>query len=206
MQSNLMKQPSESAENNTMEHTYKKPSDSDTTITELMVPSYANFGGKIHGGLLLSMMDKVAYACATKHAENYCVTVAVENVDFLQPVDVGDLVSMQARVNYTGGSSMVVGIRVTAENFQEKFVKHTNTSYFTMVAKGADGNPARVPGLRLTSTDDLRRFAEAIQRKKLKSWHRDSMLSHREEFDFAVQAAGMMDENCEIDIPELTPG
>ena len=95
---------------------YKKPEDSDTVITELMVPAYANFGGKIHGGYLMSMMDKVAYACATKFAENYCVTVAVDGVEFLEPVDVGDLVSLQARVNYTGKTSLVVGIRVTAEN------------------------------------------------------------------------------------------
>jgi uncharacterized protein (TIGR00369 family) len=182
---------------------YKKPSDSDTTITELMVPSYANFGGKIHGGLLLSMMDKVAYACATKHAENYCVTVAVHNVEFLQPVDVGDLVSMQARVNYTGSTSMVVGIRVTAENFQERFVKHTNTSYFTMVAKGQDGKTAEVPGLRLTDTEDLRRFAEAIMRKKLRTWYKESMAKHREDYDQVFQAASLDGENCLVEIPGL---
>ncbi|HMQ01334.1 MAG TPA: acyl-CoA thioesterase, partial [Cyclobacteriaceae bacterium] len=69
---------------------------SQTTITELMIPAYANFGGKIHGGILLSLMDKVAYACASKHAGAYCVTVSVDNVEFLQPVDVGDLVSLNA--------------------------------------------------------------------------------------------------------------
>ena len=85
---------------------------SETTITELMIPSYANFGGKIHGGMLLSLMDKVAYACASKHAGNYCVTVSVDTVDFLQPVEVGELVSMKARINYVGNSSLVVGIKV----------------------------------------------------------------------------------------------
>ena len=82
-----------------------------------MIPSYANFGGKIHGGILLSLMDKVAYACATKHAENYCVTVAVENVNFHQPVEVGDLVSLHARVNHVGTTSLVIGIKVIAENY-----------------------------------------------------------------------------------------
>ena len=177
---------------------YKKPSDSDTTITELMVPSYANFGGKIHGGLLLSMMDKVAYACATKHAENYCVTVAVENVNFLQPVDVGDLVSMTARVNYTGSTSMVVGIRVTAENFQERFVKHTNTSYFTMVAKGADGEPASVPGLLLTDSEDVRRYAEAIARRRLKDSHKQSMSEHKEAFDAGRVGEMLSEHNCRV--------
>ena len=182
------------------------PSDTDTVITELMVPAYANFGGKIHGGYLLSMMDKVAYACATKFAGNYCVTVAVDGVEFLQPVDVGDLVSMQARVNYTGDSSLVVGIRVIAENFQEKFVKHTNTSYFTMVARDEAGNAARVPGLRLTDTEDLRRYSEVLMRKKLKAWYRDSMQKQRDDFDSVIQAASLAGENCVVDIPGLGAG
>ena len=82
----------------------KPSSASQTTITELMIPSYANFGGKIHGGILLSLMDKVAYACATKHSQAYCVTVSVDTVNFLQPVEVGDLVSLHASINYVGRS------------------------------------------------------------------------------------------------------
>jgi uncharacterized protein (TIGR00369 family) len=108
---------------------------SETTITELMIPSYSNFGGKIHGGILLSLMDKVAYVCAAKHAGNYCVTASIDTVDFLQPVEVGDLVSLMASVNYVGNTSLVVGIRVISENIKTNTVKHTNTSYFSMVAK-----------------------------------------------------------------------
>jgi len=177
-------------------NTYKRPSDSDTTITELMIPSYANFGGKIHGGILLSLMDKVAYACATKHAENYCVTVSVENVDFLQPVDVGDLVSMTARVNYTGTSSMVVGIRVMSENVKERVAKHTNTSYFTMVAKGDDGEPAPVPGLLLTQPVDLRRYAEALTRKELRQWRKDTMQQRIEAYNVGEEIRRLEDHNC----------
>jgi uncharacterized protein (TIGR00369 family) len=148
--------------------------DSDTTITELMIPSYANFGGKIHGGVLLSLMDKVAYACATKHAGNYCVTVSVEGVDFIQPVEVGDLVSMMARVNYVGRTSLVVGIKVTAENVKNRHVKHTNTSYFTMVAKEND-QLVEVPPLLLESKEDVRRFAEVLFRKDLKKYYLEQM-------------------------------
>ena len=122
-----------------MEEIFKSVSYSQTTLTELMIPSYANFGGKIHGGILLSLMDKVAYACASKHAGNYCVTVSVDNVEFLQPVDVGEMVSMFASVNYVGNSSLVIGIKVIAEDFKIGTVKHTNTSYFTMVAKDENG-------------------------------------------------------------------
>jgi uncharacterized protein (TIGR00369 family) len=142
---------------------------SQTTITELMIPAYANFGGKIHGGILLSLMDKVAYACSSKHAGTYCVTVSVDKVEFLQPVEVGDLVSLMASVNYVGKTSLVVGIRVVAENVKHGVIKHTNSSFFTMVAKGDDDKPALVPKLILENKEDIKRFIEAMQMKEIKS-------------------------------------
>ena len=146
---------------------YRPVSYSRTTLTELMIPSYANFGGKIHGGILLSLMDKVAYACAAKHAGNYCVTVTVDGVHFLQPVEVQELVSLMASVNYVGNTSLMVGIKVIAENVKTGLVKHTNTSYFTMVAKGDDNKPTQVPSLLLETPEDTRRFLEAIKRREL---------------------------------------
>lgn len=158
-----------------MEENYKSVSYSQTTLTELMIPSYANFGGKIHGGILLSLMDKVAYACASKHAGNYCVTVSVDNVEFLQPVDVGEMVSMFASVNYVGNSSLVIGIKVISEDFKIGSVKHTNTSYFTMVAKDENGQVTKVPGLILENKEDARRFLEAIKRKELKNTYKKEL-------------------------------
>ena len=131
-----------------------------------MIPSYANFGGKIHGGILLSLMDKVAYAAASKHAGTYCVTVSVDGVNFLQPVEVGELVSLLASVNYVGRTSLLVGIKVIAEDVRTGVVKHTNTSYFTMVAKDEQGKPTIVPGLTLERPEDTRRFLEAIKRRE----------------------------------------
>src|SRR6187549_4078290 len=113
-----------------MEQPARPVKHSQTIITELMIPSYANFGGKIHGGILLSLMDKVAYAAASRHAGTYCVTVSVDKVEFLQPVEVGELVSLHASVNYVGNSSLIVGIRVEALNVRSGHVKHTNSSYF----------------------------------------------------------------------------
>lgn len=179
---------------------FKKPTDSDTTITELMIPSYANFGGKIHGGILLSLMDKVAYACATKHAENYCVTVSVENVNFHQPVEVGDLVSLHARVNYVGKTSLVIGIKVIAENVKQRLVKHTNTSYFTMVSKDDDNELAQVPGLKLTTELEIRRFAESILRKDLKNYHKKSMNEMRSTFELDEVLEEMKGYNCVIEL------
>src|SRR6187549_2371512 len=148
---------------------YKKVSYSETTLTELMIPSYSNFGGKIHGGVILSLMDKVAYVCATKHADAYCVTAAIERVDFLASVEVGDLVSLKASVNYTGNTSLVVGIRVISEDIKTRRVKHTNTSYFTMVAFGDDKKPVKVPGLILENHKQAYRFHKGALRKQLKA-------------------------------------
>ncbi len=158
-----------------MEEGYRQVSYSQTTVSELMIPAYANFGGKIHGGILLSLMDKVAYACASKHAGNYCVTVSVENVEFIAPVEVGEMVTLFASVNYVGNTSMVVRIKVIAEDFKIGTVKHTNTSYFTMVAKDDNGKPIQVPGLILETKEDLKRFLEAIKRKELKATYKKEM-------------------------------
>ena len=153
----------------------KTVNQSRTTITELMIPSYANFGGKIHGGILLSLMDKVAYACASKHAGNYCVTVSVDKVEFLQPVEVGELVSMHASVNYVGKTSLIIGIRVEALNVKTNEIKHTNSSYFTMVAKGENNLPTQVPSLQLESREDIKRFIEALKMKEIKKYANEQM-------------------------------
>ncbi|HIP36286.1 MAG TPA: acyl-CoA thioesterase [Crocinitomix sp.] len=140
---------------------------SKTTITELMIPSFANFGGKVHGGILLSLMDKVAYVTASKHSGSYCVTVSVDGVEFKEPVEVGDLISLKASVNYVGNSSMIIGIRVTSLKPKTGVEKHTNSCYFTMVAKDENGKPTNVPPLILEKNIEIRRFYDA---KKLRQF------------------------------------
>lgn len=144
---------------------YKHCSESRVSISQLMLPSHSNFGGKIHGGYILSMMDEVAFACGSKHSGHYCVTASVNTVDFLAPIEIGELVTMKASVNYVGNSSMVIGIKVEAENIQSGISKHCNSSYFTMVAKDENSKSVKVPGLILRSLDDVRRFVRSIQRQ-----------------------------------------
>lgn len=134
------------------------------TLSELMLPSHSNFSGKIHGGYLLSLMDQIAFACASKYSGSYCVTASVDTVNFLNPVEIGELVTLKACVNYVGTSSMVVGIRVTSQNIQTGKVKHTNSSYFTMVAKNENGEKALVPKLILSNLEEVRRFYESVNR------------------------------------------
>jgi acyl-CoA hydrolase len=114
-------------------------------------------------------MDQIAFSCASKHCRNYCITASVDTVDFLRPIEVGELVTLKASVNYVGRTSMIIGIRVEAENIQTGLIKHCNSSYFTMVAKDITGQNINVPGLILDSKIEIRRFiksAHRVQRKK----------------------------------------
>lgn len=145
---------------------YKKAEASQVIITELMLPSHSNFGGKIHGGYILGLMDQIAFACASKHSGHYCVTASVNRVDFLNPVEVGQLLTMRASINFTGRTSMVVGLRVESEDIRTGEVRHCNSSYFTMVAKDERGKSVPVPGLILDTEEAVRRFARSIKRQE----------------------------------------
>ncbi|SHI96811.1 acyl-CoA thioesterase [Pseudozobellia thermophila] len=145
---------------------YKSATESRVSITELMLPSHSNFGGKVHGGHILNLMDQIAFACASKHSQCYCVTASVNRVDFLHPVEVGELLTLRASINYTGRTSMVVGVRVESENITEGTKRHCNSSYFTMVAKDEKGNSIPVPGLLLENEQGVRRFARSKKRKE----------------------------------------
>lgn len=164
---------------------FKSVKASKVILSELMLPSHTNFSGKIHGGYILSLLDQIAFACASKFSGHYCVTASVDTVDFLAPIEVGELVTLKASVNYVGKTSMIIGIRVEAENIQSGKIKHCNSSYFTMVAKDENGNPSVVPGLILSSDDDIRRFYNCIKliaNKKEKQ-------NHEETFDYKSEEA-----------------
>jgi acyl-CoA hydrolase len=111
-------------------------------------------------------MDQIAFACASRHSQSYCVTASVNRVDFLHPIEVGELVTLKASVNYTGQTSMVVGVRVDSENITTGSRKHCNSSYFTMVAIDADGKGKPVPGLLVENIQGVRRYARSKARKE----------------------------------------
>ncbi|CDZ95758.1 acyl-CoA thioesterase [Pseudomonas saudiphocaensis] len=138
------------------------------TMTVLMTPDKANFSGNVHGGTLLKYLDEVAYACASRYAGEYVVTLSVDQVTFRQPIHVGELVTFLASVNYTGTSSMEIGIKVTTEDIRQKTVRHTNSCFFTMVAVGEDGRPTSVPPLQPQTPEQKRRFAQAQQRRQIR--------------------------------------
>ncbi len=138
------------------------------SMTVLMTPDTANFSGKVHGGTILKLLDQVAYACASRYAGRYVVTLSVDQVMFRQPVHVGELVTFLASVNHTGRSSMEVGIKVVAEDIRAKVVRHVNSCFFTMVAVDDDGQPTSVPPLTPQTPDEHRRYAAAQVRKAMR--------------------------------------
>jgi acyl-CoA hydrolase len=143
---------------------YRTVACSEITLSQLMLPTHSNFSGKIHGGHLLSLMDQIAFASASKFSGSYCVTASVDRVDFLNPIEVGELITLKASVNYVGNTSMMVGIRVDAQNIQTGEVKHCNSSYFTMIAKDSSGATMPVPRLQLTNREQIMRYLKAAER------------------------------------------
>ncbi|HEX5843038.1 MAG TPA: acyl-CoA thioesterase [Pseudomonas sp.] len=139
------------------------------SMTVLMTPDMANFSGNVHGGTLLKYLDEVAYACASRYAGCYVVTLSVDQVMFREPIHVGELVTFLASVNYSGRTSMEIGIKVITENIRERSVRHTNSCFFTMVAVDEQGRPAPIPALQPTTADGQRRQRQAQQRREIRN-------------------------------------
>ncbi len=138
------------------------------TMTVLMTPDTANFSGNVHGGTILKLLDQVAFACASRYAGRYVVTLSVDQVMFRQPIHVGELVTFYAAVNYTGSSSMEIGIKVVAQEIRSQLTRHVNSCFFTMVAVDDEGKPVAVSPLRPFTPEEKRRHAAAQVRKELR--------------------------------------
>jgi acyl-CoA hydrolase len=136
-------------------------------MTILTTPDMANFSGYVHGGALLKLLDQVAYACASRYCKRYVITVSVDQVEFRQSVRVGELVTFLASVNYTGRTSMEIGIRVVAEDISTREERHVMTCYFTMVAVDDNRKPTKVPELKVETAVEQRRWRAAQLRRLL---------------------------------------
>jgi acyl-CoA hydrolase len=135
------------------------------TMSEIMTPNMANFSGNVHGGYILSFLDKAAYACASRYAGTTIVTLSVDSVYFKEPVHVGDLITCYASINYVGTSSMEVGLKIVAEDLKTGEKRHTNSCYFTMVALDENKKPTKLPPLILNNELEERRYKEAQLRR-----------------------------------------
>jgi uncharacterized protein (TIGR00369 family) len=135
-------------------------------MSELMMPHMANNMGNVFGGVILSLVDRAAAAAAMRHARKPCVTVSVDRVDFLEPIYLGELVTARAAVNFTGRTSMEVGVQIEAENLLTGTRRVTNTCFVTYVAIDERGRPVPVPAVAPESEEERRRFDAAAERRR----------------------------------------
>src|SRR5216117_1394232 len=143
----------------------RHPKESETVMSELMMPQHANIMGNVFGGVILSLVDRVAAVCAIRHARRQCVTVSVDKVDFREPIHVGELITAYARVNFAGRTSMEVGVKIISENVLTGEKRHTNSCYVTYVALDAKGRPSAVPPIVPETPDEQRRYDRAAKRR-----------------------------------------
>lgn len=144
----------------------RRPADSRTELAELVMPQHANILGKVFGGTILSLVDKAAACAAIRHAGRTCVTAQVDQVAFLAPIEIGELVRLVATVTWVGRSSMEVGVDVHAMDIRAGTQRLTNTCYVTMVAIDEAGRPAPVPELSLETEAERALFAAGAERAR----------------------------------------
>ena len=137
------------------------------TMTVLMTPDTANFAGNVHGGNILKLLDQVAYACASRYAGRYVVTLSVDRVIFRQPVHVGDILRTMAQVNWAGRTSMEIGVRVETERWNEATGQplHVASAYLVFVAIDEHGAAREIPALEPETERERRRVREAEIRR-----------------------------------------
>ena len=148
--------------------TPKKPAESESVVSEMMMPHQVNNLGHVFGGELLSMVDRAAAVAAMRHAGSPVVTVSIDRVDFKEPIYTGELVTCTAHVNFVGRTSMEVGVRVEAENLLTGKKRHTNTCFLTFVAIDTEHRPCGVRPLDVSDPEDERRFREGKRRREVR--------------------------------------
>lgn len=166
---------------------FKYADETEVRAAQLMGTEWANFFGNVHGGHVLHLVDNIAYVCAARYAGTVCVTAAVDRVDFYEPIHVGELLNVVARISYVGRSSMEVEIHLYAEDIPTGSVRHTNTCHLTMVAL-KEGKPATVPRLVCRTREDKARYIQAKMRREMG-------LRYREERDQFLQQIETMDDS-----------
>lgn len=144
----------------------KRVSQSQVTLSQAMMPEHANPMGNVHGGVIMKLADEAGGLCAIWHAQRQVVTVAIDSMTFYSPVHVGDLVVLQASLNWIGHSSLEVGVRVTAENPLTGEQTHTNSAYLVYVALDDQMQPTTVPPLILETKEERQRWADAELRQQ----------------------------------------
>ena len=131
---------------------------------ELVLPNDANLLGNVLGGRVMHLMDMCAAMSAYKHARTAVVTASVDRLDFLAPVKMGEIMILKSSVNYTGKSSMEVGVRIESENPKTGHIHHTSSAYLTFVSLNENGKPQKVDDIEPENDMEIRRYNEGKSR------------------------------------------
>src|SRR5580658_9445650 len=140
--------------------------ESQSEMTEIILPNDTNTLGNLLGGRLMHFIDLTGAMAAFRHSRTYVVTAAMDHIDFIRPVHLGDLVTLKSSVNRAFSTSMEVGVKVWAENTRTGEVSHVASAYLVFVAVDAEGNRQRIPELRPETADEIRRFEGALRRRQ----------------------------------------
>lgn len=138
--------------------------DTQVIMHELVLPNDTNLLGNVLGGRVMHLMDMCAAMSAYKHARTAVVTASVDQLDFLAPVKMGDIMILKSSVNYTGKSSMEVGVRIESENPKTGSIYHTSSAYLTFVSLNDNGKPQRVPMVTPETDVEKQRFEKGRAR------------------------------------------
>lgn len=142
----------------------KTSKESESNISRVMLPPDANVAGNVFGGTILKMIDEIAGIVATKHSRRNCVTANIDQIDFIYPVHIGDLLEMRGRLNFVGTSSMEIGVEVFAENLETGDINFAGRAVVTMVALDNSGKPVEAPRLKLESDEDKKLYQAGKER------------------------------------------
>ena len=144
----------------------KSVSESETILSEVMMPLYANHYGSVHGGTILKLVDEAAFVAATKHARKNVVMASMDHIVFKHPVNIGDMLNIKARLCYVGKSSMDVEVEIEAEELKEGKTVRVGSAYLTMVALDERGRPTKVQRLILKTARERAKSRQALVRRK----------------------------------------
>lgn len=144
----------------------KPVSASHVTISLLATPETRNIFGSVHGGWIMRQVDETAYVCAARHAGRHAITASIDRVDFKSPIHVGDLVRLMASVHWVGRTSMLIGVKVEAEDLLSGEIRHTNSCLLTFVAIDESFKPVPVPGLVRETPEEEARWEAAEKRRR----------------------------------------
>jgi uncharacterized protein (TIGR00369 family) len=154
-------------------------SDSAVTLTQMMEVTDANVAGNVHGGVIMRLVDTAAALAAIRHSGGIALTVGIDEMTFLEPVHIGEVVVLNASVNDVGTTSMECGVRVEAQDPLTGAVRHVNSAYLVFVAVDAEGRPRPVPRLLVGSDVQRRRQREAKLRRERRIAHKEAIETAR---------------------------